>query len=132
MSTTLGIEVCCNCGMTFAMPSDFQARMRRTRSDFYCPAGHKQHYLAEPEEDKLRRERDIAKQQLARAEEEAEQARRDAIAARKAVERVKKRANAGTCQCCNRTFANVAAHMRTQHPNVVPIKKVAPVREAKA
>ena len=80
----------------------------------------------------MRRERDIAKQQLARAEDERRAAERKAEKALKETKRLKKRAAAGTCPCCSRTVIQMARHMKTKHPdfvakettNVVPIKKV--------
>lgn len=44
--------------------------------------------------------------------------------------RIKKRAAAGTCPCCKRTFSNMAEHMKKEHAafvvetgaKVVPIK----------
>lgn len=33
--------------------------------------------------------------------------------------RLKKRAAAGTCPCCKRSFSNMATHMRKQHPAYV-------------
>lgn len=86
----------------------------------------------------MRRERDIAKQQLARAEDEkreaiarAERATKKADKAEAARKRVVKRAAVGVCPCCTRTVHQLARHMKTKHPefvvqettNVVPIKK---------
>jgi hypothetical protein len=101
---------------------------------FYCSYGHKQFYLeGESEETKLRRERDRLKQQTARLEEEASLALVRAEKAERATKLLKKRASAGTCPCCQRTFSNMAEHMKHQHPQfvadggakVVPIKRVA-------
>jgi rubrerythrin len=141
------VEHCCECRMPFAMTKAFQdARLSDRGSWFYCPAGHRQWYVGESTEAKAIRERDIAKQQIARAEQEAREATRRAEAAeaeaseqravaakaRLATRNIRKRAINGVCPCCTRTFSNVAEHMRKQHPNVVAIKKVAPVRSAKA
>ena len=66
------------------------------------------------EREKLRRERDQLKQQLAYKDDE--------IAAKgKQLTRLQKRIHAGVCPCCNRTFTNVARHMKTKHPNVVSL-----------
>jgi hypothetical protein len=79
----------------------------------------------------LRRERDRLKQDTARLEEEASLARVRAEKAEAAAKRLKKRASAGTCPCCSRTFANMAEHMKQKHPEllaeggtkVVPLKR---------
>jgi hypothetical protein len=92
-----------------------------------CPNGHTLVYR-ENEADKLRRERDNLRQQLARVEDE----KREAIAVKdREIKRIKKRSAAGTCPCCQRTFSNMATHMKHKHPDfvqetgakVIPIKK---------
>jgi hypothetical protein len=62
-------------------------------------------------------------QQLAQHDDEI-------VAKEPEIKRIKKRAAAGTCPCCQRSFSNMATHMKRQHPdyvkesgaNVVPIK----------
>tara|TARA_Y100000310_G_scaffold338946_1_gene430083 strand:- start:1163 stop:1354 length:192 start_codon:yes stop_codon:yes gene_type:complete len=42
------------------------------------------------------------------------------------VTKLKNRAKAGVCPCCNRTFQNLSRHMETKHPDfgeVIQIKK---------
>lgn len=127
---------CCNCGVIFAMPERIAKQRREDGKNFYCPNGHPMVYR-ESEADKLRRERDSLKQETARLEEEAAQARRDAAAARdaaasaeKKVSKLKKRAAAGSCPACKRTFANMAQHMKHMHPDFVCESgaKVVPIR----
>lgn len=100
------------------------ARARGKSFVFFCPHGHEQFFtVGETEADKLRRERDQLKQQAARLIEEASDARREAdterrrsAAARGQVTKLKKRAAAGVCPCCNRTFQDLARHMAGKHP----------------
>ena len=69
------------------------------------------------------RERDKLKQRIAEsaeAEAKAEQAR---IKAEKETKRLKRLASGGVCPCCNRTFSNMARHMRSQHPEQFPKPK---------
>ena len=114
---------------------------------FYCPRGHGQHYNRGPSEaDKLRQERDRLKQDAARkdeviayerrcrelADQRAERSKRQTAAAKGQVTRLKNRASAGVCPCCNRQFQNLKRHMDSQHPdfaseaqdadNVVPLR----------
>lgn len=123
---TFVVEECCNCGIQFAITSDFKRRMQNSHAWFYCPVGHSQRYTAETDAEKARRERDIAKQQLARAEDEKREAVAAAEARARAAEaktkRVTKRAHAGLCQCCNRTFSNVVQHMADMHPEIAVLK----------
>jgi hypothetical protein len=89
------------------------------------------------ETDNLRRERDLLKQQLAQKDDEIKWQRehrlgaeRRVIAAKGQITKLKKRAKAGTCPCCKRTFHNMAEHMKTKHPDFDP--KVVDFDEAKA
>lgn len=34
------VEICCNCGMAFAVTNDFQDRRVNDHARFYCPNGH--------------------------------------------------------------------------------------------
>jgi hypothetical protein len=113
---------CAACGMTFGMTEDFIRRRRQDGATFYCPDGHNNFYR-ENEHDRVRRERDLLKQQIAEREDEIERQRRrreDAektAAARKGqITRLKNRASAGVCPCCNRTVSQMARHMASKHP----------------
>ena len=114
----LEMETCCNCGMAFAAPQDWLANKKRDRTTFYCPAGHSQHYMGETYEAKVAR--------LEREKRDAEASRRFAEQRlelekqnhQKELKRREKRAHAGVCQHCHRTFENVARHMKTKHSEV--------------
>jgi hypothetical protein len=98
---------------------------REDGGSFYCPNGHSLSF-GEGENTKLRRERDRLKQEQARLEEETQLAwkaegeqRARAAKAEKRVTQQNKRAAAGTCPCCQRTFSNMATHMKQKHPEFV-------------
>lgn len=124
------MTTCCRCGVWFGMPEHLNDMRRADQGQFFCPNGHSMSYT-ESEATKLRRERDNAKQQLSRAEDERREAEARAERAEAAARRMKKRAAAGSCPCCKRTFSNMATHIRQKHPEfvcdaggkVVPIKK---------
>jgi hypothetical protein len=114
---------CGDCQIHFAIPEDFE---RRARNDddvwFWCPNGHKLHY-SESENSRLKRQVEQAKQTATWAQSRADRARAEADhqAARArgykgALTKTKKRIGKGVCPCCNRHFANVERHMKTQHP----------------
>lgn len=113
---------CVSCSVLFGLPIGYADRRRADTKDFYCPNGHQMSWR-ESEADKLRRERDRLKQETARLDEAKREA--DRVAA-EAVERackaeatarkLKARAQAGVCPCCNRTFGELARHMKTKHP----------------
>lgn len=126
------VLTCCNtdCGISFCVPQWWHKGKRDNHSWWYCPNGHHQHFPQDSDEEKLRRERDVARQQLARAEQETADANQRADLLQKQKRRLEKRAAAGTCPCCHRTFQNMTTHMKKQHPefvaeNVVALKKAA-------
>ena len=115
-------EVCCNCSMLFAIPLDYQTRRRDDHATFYCPSGHPQYYQRPTEATRLKRELERKAQML-----EAEQARaltlaRDLKATATAHKRMRTRIQNGICPCCNRTFQNLLAHMRTEHADQPTVK----------
>lgn len=119
---------CITCFIRFGVPQGFTNRRQQDKASFYCPNGHSMAYT-ESDLDRMRRERDRLKQDAARLEEEkraalnaanaqlerAHAAERRASAARGQVTKLKNRAANGVCPCCNRTFADLAAHMKTKH-----------------
>jgi hypothetical protein len=81
VATGLMTETCCQCGMLFAVPSDFQNRRRVDHSTFYCPSGHSQAYLAKSHIE-------IAKEERDRAVKEADRLK-SCVAHKKGVIRIK-------------------------------------------
>jgi len=96
----------------------------RSKISFHCSYGHAQHFADEDDEiTKIRRERDRLKQQMAERDDRIQRLIKLANDAEATTRKVKaekakltKRASAGLCPCCNRSFANMAAHMKTKHP----------------
>ena len=118
------ISRCVNCGIEYGVTVDFDEDRRKDKRSFFCPNGHSMSY-GENEEDRLRRERDRLKQDNARLEDmriqayralEAEAAQRKKAQAE--MKRVQRRAAAGVCPCCNRSFVALSRHMKTKHPDV--------------
>lgn len=124
--TRLVEVICYQCKRPFGMTEAHNeaALAGREKISFYCPYGHSQHYLTGPSEaEKLRKQLETQKQQNAMWRDDAEAQRqraeaaeRSASAQRGVVTRLKNRAAAGVCPCCNRTFANLQRHMAGQHP----------------
>lgn len=114
---------CANCGITFGITSSFEQRRREDHKGFYCPNGHSNVYKGESETEKLRRRLDFARDNAARIAAERDQAKQDAKVQKGRAtrflndrDRERKRAAAGVCPCCNRTFKQLARHMASQHP----------------
>jgi hypothetical protein len=118
---------CWNCGVRFWLTSRQDECRRQDKRAFYCPNGHPSSYT-ESEADKVRAE--LAKVRLERDRLKQNEAwLEDRIAAsRKEAERLRKRAAAGVCPCCNRSFANLKRHMSGKHAGYV----AEPVQEAAA
>lgn len=123
---------CSNCGVVFGTPNGFIDNRRHDKREFFCPNGHPLSYR-ESVSEKLQRELNQYKQREAMLLEQKQEQVNRALKAERQVKGLKKRASAGTCPCCSRTFANMAEHMKTQHPEliqeggakVVPIKRAA-------
>ena len=108
----LETEECCNCGILFAMPDYMMKRLQDNGGSFYCPNGHSQHYT-ETDKTRLNRMRKTLDDQMRETNKAMERAKK----AEKEVSRLKKRASAGVCPCCNRTFQNLMRHMKSQLPD---------------
>lgn len=113
------------------MPTALMKALRAdSKRSFFCPNGHSQHYT-ESEADRLRRERDRLKQQIAQEQdvarqwrEEAEREKARAAGYKGVATKMRNRVAKGVCPCCNRTFLDLARHMATKHPdidNVIPL-----------
>lgn len=127
--------VCCRCNVDFGMAEATYATLKQSSATFHCPFGHQQHFIqGKSEADKLRdqiaeerRLRQRAEQNVAMwqddarsARDEAEHQRRRANGYKGHATRITKRAKAGVCPCCNRSFVALARHMATQHPEFTP------------
>lgn len=133
-------EECCHsgCGVLFAMTEEFASERRKDHCLWYCPNGHSQHYSGKNEEERLkaqlaeeRRQRQSAEQRVAMYADEAREEREKAAHERKRANgykghatRISRRVKHGVCICCNRTFADLAAHMATKHPDFTPQESI--------
>jgi hypothetical protein len=121
-------ENCCICAITFFVPEAFQQEALSRKRSFFCPNGHSQSYTTS-EADRLRKELAAARQREETIKAQREEAIRLASlqtdlrrSAENSLKRFKKRAAAGVCPCCHRTVKQMAAHMKTKHPDFVSIK----------
>lgn len=119
------IQTCCHssCGISFAVPKQWDDEKRKDYTNFYCPNGHGQSYKkGGSAEDNLRRENERLVQNTAYLEDKIREKdqkikreKKNAMAYKGHATRIKNRVAAGVCPCCNRTFANLASHMKTKH-----------------
>lgn len=109
--------VCINCGVVFTVPKTMIDHQRKSGGYHYCPNGHSQGWgKGETEDDRVRRERDSLRQQIAQKDDEIAAAARELESERAKASKAKKRAAAGVCPCCNRTVRQMALHMKNKHP----------------
>lgn len=137
MSTTmeyigvLVVHECCVCHIKFAVPQDLMDRYWEGRhnssvngrNQLFCPLGHS---MIPVETNLQKAEREIAvlksrnvglTDQLDSTRRARDHQERRAITYRGHLTRVKKRAHAGVCLHCHRTFKDMAEHMKTKHPD---------------
>jgi hypothetical protein len=107
--------VTCWCGITHAVPEELRDYQLRQHDDghafsIYCPLGHQYHPSGTSEVEKERKRRE-------RAELRSQQLADQLAAAEREQKRLAKRAAAGVCPCCQRSFVQLTRHMKTQHPD---------------
>jgi hypothetical protein len=113
------VITCGECGIQFGVPPHWVETKRRDHSGFKCPNGHGRMYPGESDIEKAQRETREAQAQVNNERHlrlVAEKARDQAQIAKKKLE---KRISHGVCACCNRTFENLARHMKSKHPEMV-------------
>lgn len=130
MAIPVSMGECCHCGEPMWATRTTVDTYLRNSQGFYCIHGHKQHYpQGKSEAEKLREQLDAQRRRAERAEQNVAYERDRATRERNRANgykghatRMTKRAKAGVCPCCNRTFAQLARHMATQHPEFTPIE----------
>ena len=123
MEIELVVVECCTCGIRFGLPARYQRQLRELGKEFHCPNGHSLTY-GKGEAEKLRHELKQIEMERNRlidlhsVEQAAHKLAARRLAATKGqLTKLKKRVAAGVCPCCNRTFRDLADHMKTQHPD---------------
>lgn len=111
------ISLECWCGTPFSCPSSlYEEHLKFHSVKIYCPHGHSVLYGGTSELDKARKELERERGRNARLTSEKDQVEASLRATKGQVTKLKKRVAAGVCPCCKRTFANLARHMGSQHP----------------
>jgi len=122
------VVVTCWCGINHAVPEDLRNHQRRQHDNgqsvtgIYCPLGHSHVPSGEGEAAKLERLLREERERAARIDAEREQAEASARAHKAAATRARNRAKHRVCPCCKRTFKQLAAHMKSKHPDFDPSK----------
>jgi hypothetical protein len=116
---TLEELTCGNCGITFAVPQNWLAERRENGGGFTCPNGDARVFL-KSELDKVREKLEAEQRRVILIRNERDAAERHASAMKGQVTRIKNRAKAGVCPCCNRSFVQLQRHMKSKHPDFEP------------
>lgn len=115
------LEICCNCYMPFMMPKYLKEQALADHSIWFCcPAGHNQHYSGPTEAQKLKTRLENERREHEKQLQESTNRFLDEVNTRKRFEKQLKRVHKGVCPCCNRSFVNLANHMKTRHPEIAP------------
>lgn len=117
---TLAIETCGHCGITFAMPVDLMTAAKRDHDVwFWCPLGHKIHYLGETEAQRLARQLKQARSNRQWYQDQLHASERSKAALKGHLTRARNKIANGVCPVggCRRHFDNVQAHIATEHPD---------------
>jgi hypothetical protein len=132
----MGWTTCWKCKERFGLADETEALLRRSGRSFCCPWGHSAVFkegktdaeLLQEQLDAERRQRQSAEQRIAMYADEARSEREIAARERRRANgykghatRITKRAKAGVCPCCNRTFKQLAQHMANKHPQFTPM-----------
>ena len=113
------VGYCCHegCGIAMVIPAQLDREWRNnTARSFYCLNGHSQHYTGKSEAEKLKAQLEVKERALEWERARVKRAEKQVSVFKGKVTRIKNRVGNGVCPCCNRTFQNLMAHMKTQHP----------------
>jgi len=113
---TLNVLNCAACSMTFGISTSFENRRREDHDTFYCPAGHSNWYSGLNEKEQLRESLDRERSRRTHVEDQLAAAEASRRAYKGHLTRIRNRIADGVCPWCQRSFANVRAHVTSQHP----------------
>lgn len=117
---------CAECGIHFAVPAHYQNCRAEDHKTFWCPNGHQQSYRRETEADKYKRLYNDEAAKMVPLREKYEAEKRAHTRIKKKLKSVETRAAAGVCPCCNRTFKQLAEHMKSNHQGFMLTQGVTP------
>ena len=111
---------CGSCGVWYALPRVIYETAYREGGFWSCPNGHRRGWekgQTPKDIEKLRQERDRLRQRVAERDDEISGLEKSVSAHKGQITKMRKRAAAGVCPCCNRNFVNLARHMKSKHPD---------------
>ena len=99
-----------------ALPANLVRTAKENGSSLFCPAtGHT--FAWDSDNKKLRQQLDRERTRLGALQDQLRAAQSQTSDLKSQLTRERKRAAAGVCPCCNRSFVQLARHMKTKHPD---------------
>lgn len=125
VDVTLTEVNCGNCGGTYAINESYRQLKAQEGGSWNCPycqcgwgySNNNENSRLKKELEQERKRKEWALQDAKYQREQAEEAERRRIAQKAATTRLRNRAKAGICPCCNRQFKQLEAHMKNKHPD---------------
>lgn len=117
------VVMTCWCGINHAVPEDLRAYQMRCHNDgrkvpdIHCPLGHGHVPAGRPEHEVLAERLEQEQRRAGRLAAQRDQAEASARAYKGAATKARKRAGAGVCPCCKRSFQQLRRHMASKHPD---------------
>ena len=105
---------CPSCGIIYGLTNDYENARQEDGKRWYCPNGHRQHFIGKTDKEKLAQ----ARATITHLGDQKDAAQRSADDYKGHFTRVKKkveRAENGVCPHCNRSFADLRRHMESKH-----------------
>lgn len=112
----LATIICGECGGTYAVSERYRKQKAEEGGSWNCPYCRTSWGYVTSALERVQKELARAEAKAQRMSDEAETAEARRRSQKAATTRLKKRAAAGLCPCCNRHFTNLHRHMKTQHP----------------
>lgn len=109
------IDWCYACGNPIALTAQWQRACKEEGKTFYCPMGHGQIYR-NSEVQVLTKKLAASQELVTRLETRILNSEAMFTVEAKKRQRLEKRVNNGVCIHCNRTFQQLARHMKARHP----------------
>ena len=122
-------EINCGCcGGTYAINERYRQQKQEEGGSWNCPycnvrwgfANNSENARLKRELEQERKRKEWAQQEARNANERAATSERRRAAQKASTTRLRNRARAGLCPCCNRHFKQLEAHMKTKHPGFSP------------
>ena len=111
----LYVTDCARCGVIFAISTELEQRRREDHQSWYCPNGHGMVFNYETEAERYKRLYNDASSSLAATRSDLARTEAQRRAYKGETTKLKKRAQAGMCAFCRRTFKDYTRHMETEH-----------------